>query len=170
MDLPPSLWKYSADPRPPLSFPDPGSELVCVSWCHWVQSVPSFLGVWEVVSMPLLPSAGQVQSGCQWVLSLPNGKLAAREKKQTPASSLEKASEARILAVLNGTGSLCMTQGPAACSCMPHPGLSLIQEGFVAAAQSRVYFVCNYLTRKPRSCSEQVSADRPMSLPRDPCS
>lgn len=150
-DLPASFRKHSADPHYPQ--PPAGCRVCPPSWlpgkqCRWLP----------------VPSAGQV--GVQWVLGLQMGSLRPARGWALPTIVItEKVSEARILVVLSVTGSF-YGSGPApAC---PIPGASP-HRGVVAAVQAPVYFVCNYLTRKPGSCYEQVSANRPMSLPRDPC-
>lgn len=114
----------------------------------------------------LSPVLARCRVGVQWVLGLQMGSLRPARGWALPTIIItEKVSEARILVVLSVTGSF-YGSGPApAC---PIPGASL-HRGVVAAVQAPVHFVCNYLIRKPGSCHEQVSANRPMSLPRDPC-
>ena len=104
-------------PLPPLSFPDPGSETECVSWCHWVQSVPSFLGVWEVV-------LARYRVDVQWVLSLQMGSLWPEKGKAT--SIITESFWGQNLSCSEWDSFLVWLRALLPAPACPIPGLSLI--------------------------------------------
>lgn len=139
-----------------ISVSAPGAECMCPLCC------PEG-GFWGSFS----PGLAGDSAGAQGVVSLQMGSLLP-ERGRASSTITQESSKARIMAVLSVVV-LPMTQDAGACSGVPHPG-PLCGKGLEAAAQAPAYFVCNYLARKPRSCYEQVSADKPMSLRRDHCS
>ena len=131
----------------------------------WGQSRCSLPAAWKAVSLAPLPGAGQARCMCPGGCQAAEGNPVARERQGLVHCHAE---------TFQGQNRSCSEpagspydSGPR-CLLLRAPSQAPLEKGLVGLP--RPQSICNYLARKPRSCCEQVSADKPMSLPRDRCS